>query len=300
MKIIYFLFSFAFLSTVYAQDKEVQVVTTIKPLASLIENITGETPHILIRGNSSPHRFMLNPSDIRAINNSDMVIYIDDSFETPLPKILRSIENEENILTIGKSLSLPLLPVRNKHDHDHGHGHGHGHTSDLHFWLSPVYAKEISKIITDKLSDKFPGKRTYYQKNLQSLLDRLDSLHLDISNQLFSLDSYKFIVFHDAYGYFEKEYGLRSIASVTINPTENLSVNYIKSIRNTVKDHNVKCLFIEPQFPTKQLHLLGDDITYATIDPIGMDEDAGKDHYFKMMRSLANGFKGCLDKNKQT
>ena len=76
--------------TLIANTKEKKIVTTIKPIHSILLNIVDSDVELLLNNNSSPHDFKLKPSDMKKITDSDVLIYIDESIESFIEKIGRA------------------------------------------------------------------------------------------------------------------------------------------------------------------------------------------------------------------
>jgi zinc transport system substrate-binding protein len=189
-------------------------------------------------------------------------------------------------------------------DHDHEehaehkdeHGHAHGDGKDPHVWLDIDNAKTITMAIATTLSKNDPENAETYTANAKSMIKKLASLDADLEKSLADNLSQKYIVFHDAYQYFEKHFGLKEAISVTLNPEVQPSAARIKELQHEVEENKITCLFSEPQFSPKVLKVVSENTTatIATLDPLGSQIDKGEDQYFQMMSSLANSFDDCV------
>ncbi|MDV7340502.1 zinc ABC transporter substrate-binding protein [Terasakiella sp. A23] len=295
--------SFLALSTV-AQAAP-KVVVSIKPLHGLVSGVMDGVgkPELLIKAVQSPHHFSLKPSDARKVQNADAVIWVSEELETNLAKSLKSLNS--------KGLSLVMLAEEHddhkehdKHDdHDHhdnhkGHDdeHDHHHEIDAHIWLDPRQAIEMVEKIEAGLSKIDPASAKTYAKNAHNLHVKLEKLDHDIHDQLHDVEDKAFVVFHDAFGHFNKRYHMNQAGVVALSPESAPGAKHIRHMRELVKTKNVKCVFYEPQFSDKMVKTVieGTQIKTAKLDPLGADFDAGPQHYFQMMNNIGTTLKTCL------
>ena len=176
-------------------------------------------------------------------------------------------------------------------DHDE-HGHAHGEY-DMHFWLDPEIAKTIIKIVTRELSELDPTNASTYKSNSIKALNEIDQL---ISNAKSKINrDAKYVVFHDAYQYFEKRFGVEVIGALTVNPEVLPGAKQLAEIREVIEHENVNCLFSEPQFNPSIAETIARDtgIKAAILDPLGAELDPGKDLYFDLIGDIASSFESC-------
>ena len=243
---------------------EISVVTSIKPLHSLTSYImegVGE-PELIIDGVASPHNFQIKPSHAKMLQNADLVIWIGEDLESFLPTALKSIPKDAVVFELLDQSGLKKLKFREKnifegHD-DHGHDehakkeddhddHDHGHGSfDPHIWLDPANAKVIVKKITNQLSKIDKDNASTYKANSKKVIKDLDGLIKEVKNEI-NKDA-SFVVFHDAYQYFEKRFGLNVIGALTVNPDVMPGAEQLSEIREVIEHEKVSCVFSEPQF----------------------------------------------------
>ena len=150
--------------------------------------------------------------------------------------------------------------------------------------------------IEKTLSKADPENAKKYASNAKELLSELDHLTHETEEELEGLKDARFIVFHDAYHYFEARFGIEATGSITLSPETSPSVSRIKEIRTTLDKNNVSCVFSEPQFPTKLVDtVIADTKTKkATIDPLCATLEPGAGLYSKLITNMAASFKNCL------
>ncbi len=295
---------------------EISVVTSIKPLHSLTSYImegVGE-PELIIDGVASPHNFQIKPSHAKMLQNADLVIWIGDDLESFLPTALKSIPKDAVVFELLDQSGLKKLKFREKNifeghddhghdekakkedDHDdHGHDdHGHGHGSfDPHIWLDPANAKVIVKKITNQLSKIDKDNASIYKANSKKVIKDLDGLIKEVKNEI-NKDA-SFVVFHDAYQYFEKRFGLSVIGALTVNPDVMPGAEQLSEIREVIEHEKAKCIFSEPQFNPNIINSIASDTGVKTgvLDPLGANIDKGKSMYFDLIKDMSNSLKDC-------
>ena len=281
---------------------ELKVVTTIKPLHSLIANVmdgVGE-PALIIEGSTSPHSFTLKPSHAKLLEEADIIFWVGESIETFMERPLESIVKNAEVVEFMEVESINKFKFREEsifedHDdhsgHDH-HGHAHGEF-DAHIWLDPMNAKEMVHEIAHELGDLDPANKNKYEANAQATIQVLDQLVNDIEKGI-NKDA-KFVVFHDAYQYFEERFGGRAAGALTLNTDVLPGAKQIADIQDVIKDRGIKCIFSEPQFNPKIITTIAEDMNIKTgvFDPLGANIDSNKDLYFKIIQNLGNELKGC-------
>jgi zinc transport system substrate-binding protein len=178
-----------------------------------------------------------------------------------------------------------------EHD-DHHDGHAHGE-HDIHFWLDPEIAKTIVKIVTRELSEIDPANASTYKSNSTKAMNEIDQLIRDTKSKINSNASY--VVFHDAYQYFEKRFGVEVVGALTVNPEVLPGARQLSEIREVIEHENINCLFSEPQFNPSIAETIAQDtgIKAAVLDPLGAELNPGKDLYFDLIGNIASSFESC-------
>ena len=333
-KLITFIFVMTIITPLTAKA-DIKVVTTIKPLHSLISNVmdgVGE-PSLIIEGSTSPHSFVLKPSHAKMIEAADIIFWIGEDIETFMEKPLDSIAKNAKKISFMELNSIDKLKFResNIFDHDdhddhghgeekdhddHGHGeekdhddHGHGEEKDhddhsgheghhhgeydAHIWLDPENAKEMLHEIAHELSDLDPQNADKYNKNADNTILAIDEMISNLSKNI--NNNAKFIVFHDAYQYFEKRFGVSTAGALTLNTDVLPGAKQISDIQEVIVEQNIQCIFSEPQFNPKIIETIAEDtgIKTGVLDPLGSIFDANKQQYFKLIQDLGDKLKDC-------
>ncbi|MBN7758439.1 zinc ABC transporter substrate-binding protein ZnuA [Nitratireductor aquimarinus] len=306
------------LTGAFAADME--VVTSIKPVHSLVAGVmegVGE-PALILQGAGSPHTYSMRPSQARMLANADLVFWVGPGLEVFLEKPLETLAGEATQVALSDSEGLTLLEMReggafeaHSHDDDHddhddhgheaeedGHDHAHDHGPDAHLWLDPDNAKIMVSAIAEALSAADAENASAYAANAAALNERIAALQTELSAELEPVKDRPFIVFHDAYQYFEKQFGLAAAGSITVSPEIIPGAQRVDEIRTKVRELDAACVFAEPQFEPRLVEVVteGTDAKSGVLDPLGAEIEDGKDLYFELMRGMAASLKTCLTK----
>ncbi len=319
------LFTFSNLSA------DIKVVASIKPIHSLVSYVMDGIgkPALIVDGSNSPHNFNMKPSNAKDIENADIIFWVGEDIESFLEKPLKSISKKAKIIEMMDINGINKLKFRernifedhkghdhghkkkDKHDdhghkkkesHDHGHGHkkevkhdGHGHGEfDPHIWLNPHNAEVMVEEIAKQLIAIDPQNSATYKKNSEKAVNDIEKLINATKKEL--KKNISFIVFHDAYQYFEKEFNVSALGALTLNTDVAPGAKQISEIREIIEHDNVKCLFSEPQFNPDIIKSIakGTKVKVGVLDPLGANLDNGKDLYFNLIKDISSSLKKCI------
>ena len=165
-------------------------------------------------------------------------------------------------------------------------------------WLDPLNAQKITQNLVQILSEFDPENAQTYHSNGKKTILRLSDLNIQLEIKMSSVSSKSYIVFHDAYQYFEKRYQLNPIASVAVSSSHSISVGRLIDIRKKIKNKNVICIFTEPQFPPKlvQTVISGTAVKKGILDPIGTSISPGPELYFTLLNNISHSISTCFKK----
>lgn len=267
-----------------------QIIVSIKPLYLLLNELLPGTEaelELLIPASQSPHDYVLKPSDIKKIQQADLVVWMGPYLETALEKPLQSLAATRLIRLIDTP-GLIKLPWH--HGDMAEKDHLHDYAIDPHLWLNPVNAERLLEQVTLRLSELDPTHTERYRQNQQLFSLRAKALDSNMHSQLAAVKNLPLIAFHDAYGYLEY-YGLNIVEVVSLHPGHALSVKHMVKLRDIIKTQAVKCLLKEPQLTNSMLQPILADFQVKVVDTY--PENPPEDDYWTMMASLLNAISSC-------
>lgn len=282
-----------------------RVVATIPPVHSLTAMVMEGAgyPQLLLDGGETPHSYALRPSQSRMLSNADLVIRVGDSLETFLKKPLRALAGKAKVVALDHVKGLTVYRNRgggngpHKGHHDHGHRHGHGHDTDPHLWLHTANAVAAVTEIGRVLAALDPENAPLYKGNAARASIRIRALKMEIQGLLSPVRKRPYFVFHDAWQYFEKEFGLRGGGAIALSPERKPGARRLSKIRDRIRKTGARCVFAEPQFPPSLVKTVirGTSAKMALLDPLGAKLKRGSALYPDLMRKLAKDMVSCLN-----
>ena len=314
------------------------VITTIQPINALVNAVIGNTggSTSLIPSEVSPHEFKLKPSDVKKLQDGNIIFYISNHLESSITKVFKNLPKNIKIVNLMEETGINHLAIRDneaweRHDHHDDHDKhakkdddhddhdkhakkdddhddhdkhakkdddhdDHEKEDDVHIWLDPDNGIKIVQKVNKELSLLFPENSQIYNKNATNIINKITELKSELKEELISIKDKPFIVFHDAYQYFEKVFGLNAVGSIALEDDVATSPKQISYIRNKIIKSNVSCVFQEPQFDSKLVKTVveGTDAKIGTLDPLGVDIANKKDFYLQLLRNMSKSLKECL------
>ena len=192
-----------------------------------------------------------------------------------------------------------------KHDdHDDNDKHGKKHDDhddheskdDVHIWLSPDNAIKIVEKVNKELTLLFPDNASKYSENSNKMIDKIQKLKNELAKDLAPIKGKPYVVFHDAYQYFEKTFDLNAVGSVALEGDIASSPKQISFIKDKIKKLNASCVFQEPQFDSKLVKIVveGTNAQIGTLDPLGVNISGKENFYIQLLKNMAKSLKECL------
>jgi zinc transport system substrate-binding protein len=290
------------------------VVASTKPVHSLVSAVMGDTgsPTLLVKGAASPHTYSLRPSDAAALESADVVFWTGHGMELFLGEALETLSTDATVVELAEAPGIELLPIReggafepHADEHDtHGehedheeHAHHEEHAEgDMHFWLDPENAKLMVTEIAEALSAADPDNAPVYAANAEAEQARLDALEAELTATLAPAAGKPFLVFHDAYQYFENRFDLDVAGTVTVSPEAMPGAARIDELRAKVAELGATCVFAEPNFEPAIVATIieGTSAQAGTLDPEGSALAEGPDLYHELLRGIATSLVDCL------
>lgn len=252
---------------------QLTIVTTLFPLYDFTKTIGGDTVNVslLLPPGVEAHSFEPKPSDIAAINSSDMFIYTGKFMEPWAEDIIQGLSNK-NIMIVDSSKGITLMGEndhKNEHASDEHHEkeeHDHHHDgTDPHIWLDFDNDKKIIQTITTALSEKDPTNATYYQQNANEYQAKLADLDKKYKTILSNCKTHNIVYGgHYAFGYLANRYGLTYTAAQGISPDAEPTAQDLIRLVEQIKKNNIQYIFYEELTSPKIAETLANE-TKTTI-----------------------------------
>jgi zinc transport system substrate-binding protein len=272
-----------------ARGEVPKVVTDIAPVQSLVAMVMQGlgTPGLIIRSNAAPHEAALRPSQARALQAADLVVWVGPGLTPWLGKPLEALAQDAQRLTLLDASETRLLPYRGAAGAQAG--------ADPHAWLDPENGRIWLGLIAERLARTDPDNAALYRANAVAGQAELASLISQTQAMLTPMQGKPYVTYHDAYQYFENRFGLTPVGAVTPNDATPPSPARLARLRAKMQKTDVTCAFIEAAVEPGLLYAAAGqrDLTLITLDPMGRDQDPGPDLYLGMLREMGAAFARC-------
>jgi zinc transport system substrate-binding protein len=304
--------------TAYADTP--QVAVDIAPVHSLVARVMDGvgTPDLIVQPGASPHEYSLRQSEAAALQDADLVFWIGPDLTPWLTDTIETLAPDAAVTALLEADGTIKLEFRegalfeahdhgNDEDHDEegqeGHadeeaGHDdHGHSAyDPHAWLSPQNAKTWLNVIAGELSAADPDNAGAYFANAAAGRAEIEALIGEVTATLNPVRDGQFVVFHDAYQYFEMDFDLPASGAISIGDASDPSPARIAEIQDRIAEQGIDCVLAEPQFnPGLVATVLdGTEAQTSILDPLGSDLEPGLALYPQLIRNLSTALAGCM------
>ena len=304
-----------------------KVAVDISPVHSLVSRVMlgVGTPDLIVQAGASPHGYTLRPSEAKALQDAQMVFWMGESLSPWMEGALDTLSSDATIITLLERDETILLEFREgalfeEHDHDdHGdekhddHGdekhddHGdekhddhddHGHGSyDPHAWLSPDNARIWLNLIASQLSIVDPENAGTYFANAAAGRLEIEALKAEVNSLLEPVRGKKFIVFHDAYQYFEEAFKISASGAISLGDASKPSPARIAEIQGRIEEESIDCVLSEPQFNKGLVAtvMAGSNANTNVIDPLGVGLKPGPNLYNELIRDMTKTLVDCFE-----
>lgn len=282
-----------------------RVVASIMPVHSIVSAVMGDTgkPELLLPGRLSEHTANLTPRQLAALGKADLVFIISRKLEFKLGQISGSeAVGGKTFVELAEAAGVRVHAIREgggwaaDEDEEEAEEVGQG-TIDPHVWLDPDNAKAMAKAVAGELAAADPANAETYLANAGAFAATVETLTAELRSQLAPVKSRPYIVFHDAYQYFERYFGLNAVGSIADVSAASPSAKRLEEIRARLRESAAACVFREPQFDPKFAEVVIEDskAKLGVLDPLGADLAEGPETYFAILRDLAANLRACLE-----
>ena len=292
-----------------------KVVTDIPITHSLLTQVMAGIgiPDLIVDRGASPHEYSLRPSNAASLEAADLVFWISNGLTPWLDDALNTLARNAKVIELMDAKGATVLSFREgatfeTHSHQHkqdedGHDedkhdedeHATGNV-DPHGWLDPYNGRIWLDVIATALSKIDPTNSDIYFANATQAKADIDTVISELEATLAEFRGTNFIVYHDAYQYFEKRFDVLAAGSISLGDVSDPSPARIAEVRKKVEELGIICVFSEPQFNSELVRTVTDGVSVKTrvIDSLGTQFTLGPDFYLNVLRGIAQSMASCL------
>ena len=299
-----------------------RVVADIAPIHSLVSMVMDGVgqPQLLVPQNISPHHYSMRPSEASALQEAQLVVYVGHDMSPWLEPVLQTLATSASALDLSNVDNVMQLSYRegqifadhdeaghddhdSHDDHDevghddheaHAH-HDHGGI-DPHMWLDPMNAKLWLYAIAAELIRIDPENKDRYNENARSSSLAITLAMAQAEDHLASGNGNGFLVYHDAYHYFEKRFNRDAVGTISAGDASKPSAKRLSELKALFGTQGISCVLTEPQHSSKIVDSVfgGFKPTIGVVDPIGIDLELGSNLYPQLLENIALSIAQCV------
>ena len=294
--------------------EKISVFVSIVPQKYFVQQIGKDMVDvkIMVKPGASPATYEPKPRQMAELSKTRLYFSIGVPFENAWLKKISAANPDMKVIHTDHGIEKIAMTAHHHHDeeahHDEGHhdekaykddedhhgeethkgGDHHDHTGlDPHVWLAPAQVKIQAGTILKALQEAAPQYANELQANYNSFAARIDALDQELKQILAGKSGLQFMVFHPAWGYFAKAYGLTQVP-IEIEGKDPKPAQ-LKELIKHAKEEGIKVIFVQPQFSTKSAKTVAREIggQVAFADPLAED-------WMENLRMIAGKFKSAL------
>jgi ABC-type Zn uptake system ZnuABC Zn-binding protein ZnuA len=256
-------------------EKKLNVVTTVAPITSIVENIAGDKIQLagIIPEGINSHTFEPIPSDSKLLSSADLIILNGLDLETPTLKLAQAnLKPGATIYSLGdKTIKEADYIFDFSFPKEQGH-------PNPHLWLNPQYAMRYATLVRDELIKLDPKNKAVYEQNSAQFLKKLEALDQAIKEaaQTIPQNNRRLLTYHDSWPYFSRRYGFQVIGAVQPSDFADPSPREVVRLIEQIRREKVPAVFGSEVFPSPVLEQIAREAKSRYIDKLRDDELPGK------------------------
>jgi len=296
-----YLLTFTALGLLPAQARVLNIVTDIAPVRAIAQSVSGslQKPIQLIGAGVSAHDFALKPSDIRKLQQADLIIWLGPQATPGLAKLLRQEAFKGKALSLSDVAETSALPLRKPGRFEDGL-QADDMAPDPHQWLDPENGKVWAQAIAGAMRSLDPDNADIYAHQVTDLIVKIDEVTALVRTDFVQASPLPYLQYHDAFQYFEAAFSLSPLGAAAVEDEENTSLGTIAALRDLQSSFPISCVFVQNKQQEKRARALLETsgVRVGYLDALGRDIPAEAYSYPALLTSIASGFAACLHSDR--
>lgn len=251
-------------------ESKPEILVTIAPYKYFIEKLTDNKIKVktLVPQEADPHGFEPHAKELVGLFSAKIWFMVGEPFENQFLPILQQNNPELVTVRLDQQVKHPMHLQCSHHCHE---------IEDLHFWMSPKILESQINTIADQLKELYPAEAKIIEQNLALIQQEFFDLNIYLKEQISKSTSPYLLVSHPAFGYFCRDYHLSQLSLE--NESQDPSPKEIADLYQTIKEKEIKTLFVQKQYNYKMSKITADSLHLKMIEVNPYKED-----YFANMR----------------
>jgi zinc transport system substrate-binding protein len=261
------------------EGDKIGVMVTVMPQVEFVSEVGGGRVDVtaMVPPGANPHTYEVTPAQMGRLSTAKIYFKVGSPIEFELTWLDKLTAQNKSMMVVDCNKGIELIQSIDPDEPG----------TDPHTWTSPQNVKIMVNNICDGLVQLDSINKSYYEGNRDIYLQKLGTLDADIKSSLVGTRSRTFIVYHPAWGYFAREYGLQQLGIEKDGKEPQAA--YMARLISEARDKNIRIIFVSPQFDTRSAEAIAREIggNVVSIDPEGRN-------YIDNMRKVADAFREAL------
>jgi manganese/zinc/iron transport system substrate-binding protein len=279
-------------------SRQIKVVGTTGMICDAVENIGGERLSVtcLMGPGVDPHLYKASESDVRALEEADIIFYNGLHLEAGMSGVLERMEDYRTVVAISDAIDHSTLIAPPEFEGAY----------DPHIWFDVSLWMQIVDPIRDALVELDPGSSELYTNNAESYYTEMETLDVYVREQIESIPETQrvLITAHDAFNYFGRAYNFEVRGLQGISTQTEAGTGDVQDLVNFIVDRQIPAIFVESSVPQRNIEAVQEAVKAKGFevniggelfsDAMG-DTGTTEGTYFGMVRHNVDTIVGALN-----
>lgn len=252
---------------------QVRVVVSVAPQEEFVKAVGKDKVQVtvMVPSGADPHTYEPLPKQMQELSQAQLYLMVGSPLEFELTWMDKMRAMNPQMKVVNTSQGITLLPSQGES------------SSDPHVWVSPRNARVMVENTYQALVEVDPDNQKYYQENRDQYLERLDQADQNLTHSLQKVNSKKILVYHPAWAYLCRDYGLEQI-SIEKEGKEPTSQDLTRLV-DQARQENITLVFVSPQHNQENAQVIADELggELVVVDPLASN-------YLENMAQVAEAF----------
>jgi len=237
------------LLTSWQVSAKINVIASFSIIGDMAKNIGQDriTLRTIVGPNGDAHVYEPSPADAIAMAKADVILINGLQFEGFIKRLIAASETSAPVTETTKDAHIIRDPAGGHYHFYEGKAVFHAAPFDPHAWQSIANAKIYVKNIADAFCAADRSGCTFYQDNARAYTSKLNALQQKIKTTMAAIpeDKRTVVVGHNAFRYFEEDYGIHFLSPQGISTEAEASAADVAGILKEIKRNKASAVFAE-------------------------------------------------------
>lgn len=268
---------------------KVKVSVSFNAMQELVSVVGGDKVSIttIVPDGTEPHDFEPKGRDMETLSKADIFVYNGLGMESWAKDAVKAAGNKK-LIAVEASKGAELIKLTDPEEiREHG-------DYDPHTWLSLKNAITAAQNIRDALDKADPENKTYYDKNCEDFIAKVDSVYTEYSTKFAALPSKNIVTGHAAFGYMCRDFGLTQNSIEDVYASGEPTAQQLAKLVDYCKANGVKTVFVEEMASPQTSKTLANQVGAKTVQIYTIESSEDNKSYLDRMIFDLNAFYDSL------